>query len=81
MKDTSTGRKSITTTFVVLSSLQMFVIINLFIYKSFKKEITVEDLGLALFSIVFVGIFSAIYWDKKVRISKEGLDISDESDS
>lgn len=74
-KDYSTGQKSFTVTglvFTFLISLGFFIAI---LIKVIKGNNTFEDVASGFMALAFVSLFASLYWNKRVRASKDGLEV------
>lgn len=78
-KDYSTGQKSLTITGLVVSFFIALTNNIILVDKLLKDKITYETVAFAFYTLAFMGIFVGLYWNKRVRISKDAIEISDES--
>lgn len=77
-KDYSTGKKSLTVTGLVLSFLVSLAYLIGIFTKVLDNRATGEDVAGGFLALSFMGIFVALYWQKRVKFSKDGLEIADE---
>jgi hypothetical protein len=77
-KDSITNKKSITITILVISVLLTWVSIagNIYLLLTHQKV----EAGLIFGSMAMTGPMLGLYWNKRVRISKSGIDLGGRDD-
>lgn len=77
-KDYSTGKKSLTITGLVISFLVCVVSFIFILLKLIEGQNTYEDVAFGFLTLAFLGIFVALYYQKRMSFSKDGLSIEDQ---
>lgn len=78
LKDYHTGKKSLTVTCFVISFLFSVITEVILLYKLLNSKVGIGDIAYGFYSLSFTGIFVSLYWNKRVRFSKDGLEISND---
>lgn len=73
--DYKTGKRSLTVTCFVISFLFALVVEGTLLYKLLNSKLDIGEVAFGFYSLSFMGIFVSLYWNKRVRLSKDGLEI------
>ena len=75
LTDYQTGKKSLTVTCFVISFLFALLVEGALLYKLLHSRLNIEEVAFGFYSLSFMGVFVSLYWNKRVRLSKDGLEI------
>lgn len=73
LKDYATGKKSLTTTNTVISFFFVFLVFAVVIEKNAPIE-------LVWAAIAFHATYQALYWNKRVRAGKDGIEVTNDKE-
>lgn len=76
-KDYSTGQKSFTITGFVLSFLVTMSYFVFILVKLIKGQNTNQDVAAGFMTLAFLSIFAALYWNKRIKVSTDGVEVDD----
>lgn len=79
LKDYQTQKKSLTVTCFIITFLFAFVSGLILLARVYKGVLRAEDIFFGFYSLSFLGIFVSLYWNKRVRLSRDGVEIDDTS--